>query len=110
MSEKEKKKEKSFTIETDKDEIPVEEIRELLGVVNKEIPGLIKGLFSALYSAETAEQYAQGIGTIYKTLTDQGLPEEMVREMVNKYADSINIIGKSLQNIDIGTKSKKGED
>jgi len=110
MSEKEKKKEKSFTIETDKDEIPVEEIRELLGVVNKEIPGLIKGLFSALYSAETAEQYAQGIGTIYKTLTDQGLPEEMVREMVNKYADSINIIGKSLQNIDIGSKGKKDED
>ena len=113
MSEKEKKekkKERSFTIETDEDKIPVEEISELLGVVNKEIPGLIKGLFSALYSAETAEQYANGIGTIYKTLTEQGLPEDMVRDMVSKYADSINIIGKSLQNIEVGSKSKKYSD
>ena len=110
MSEKEKKKERSFTIESNKDEIPIEEISELLGVINKEIPGLIKGLFSALYSAETAEQYAKGIGTIYKTLHEQGLPEDMIVAMVNKYADSINIIGKAMQNIDFDTKSKRRED
>lgn len=108
MSE-EKTKEKKIKIEKDSDDIPVEDIKELLGVINKEIPGLIKGLLSALYSAETAEQFALGIGTIYKTLTEQGLPEDMVLAMVNKYADSINIIGKAMQNIDITTK-KKHED
>lgn len=107
MSE-EKKKEKHFKIEKDSgDEIPIEDIKELLGVVNQEIPGLIKGLLNALYSAETAEQYALGIGTIYKTLTEQGLPEDLVLSMVNKYADSINIIGKAMQNINIDTKKKQ---
>ncbi len=105
----ETKKETRIKIEKDSDDIPVEDIKELLGVINEEIPGLIKGLFNALYSAETAEQYALGIGTIYKTLTEQGLPEDMVRNMVDKYADSINIIGKAMQNINIDTK-KKHED
>ncbi len=105
MSE-EKKKEKRITVEKVSDDIPIEDIKELFGVINQEIPGLIKGLLNALYSADTAEQFALGIGTIYKTLTEQGLPEDMVKAMVNKYADSINIIGKAMQNINIDTKKK----
>lgn len=108
MSE-EKKKEKRIKIEKDSDDIPIEDIKELFGVINQEVPGLIKGLLNALYSAETAEQFALGIGTIYKTLTEQGLPDDLVLAMVNKYADSINVIGSAMQNININTK-KKHED
>lgn len=102
MSEKQQEE-----IKIEKDEIPVEEIKELLKMVNEEIPGLIRGLLSSLYASETAEQYAKGIATIYKTLNEQGLPPEMVETMVMKYADSINIIGKAMQNIDFSTKKKK---
>lgn len=110
MPEKEKERKKGFTIEKDSDEIPVEELKELFGVINSEIPDLIRNLFASLYDAKTAEQYAQGIGTIYKSLTDQGLPPEMVERLVDKYADSINILGKALQNIDIETKKKRDDD
>ncbi|MHA1212764.1 MAG: hypothetical protein ACTSSH_09910 [Candidatus Heimdallarchaeota archaeon] len=92
MSEEEPTKKKT-------DEIPVEDIKELMEVINKEVPGLIRGLFTSLYDAETAEQYAKGIATIYKTLTEQGLPTEMVDKLVMKYADSINILGSVMKNI-----------
>ncbi|HUU78292.1 MAG TPA: hypothetical protein VMX55_08090 [candidate division Zixibacteria bacterium] len=110
MSEKEEKKAR-VTIGEGSDEIPVEDLKELFKVIGEEIPDLITGLFKALYSAETADQYAKGIATIYKTLSEQGLPEEMVLRMVDKYADSINILGKALQNIDFdATKKKKKEE
>ena len=105
MSEKERKK--GITIERDSDEIPVEELKELFGVINAEIPDLIRNLFASLYDAKTAEQFALGIGTIYKNLTEQGLPPEMVERLVDKYADSINILGNTLKNIDFETKRKK---
>jgi hypothetical protein len=103
---------KEYDIKIDKknDEIPVEDIRDILKVVNEEVPGLITGLFKALYSAETAEQYALGIGTIYKTLTEQGLPKEMIEKLVLKYSDSINIVGNAMKNIDIDTKKRSKDD
>ncbi|NHJ03664.1 MAG: hypothetical protein EAX90_02495 [Candidatus Heimdallarchaeota archaeon] len=109
MSEKEEKKTR-VTIGEGSDEIPVEDLRELFKVIGQEVPDLITGLFKALYSAETADQYAKGVATIYKTLTEQGLPEEMVLRMVDKYADSINILGNALQNIDFETKKKKRDE
>jgi hypothetical protein len=101
MSENERKKSKS-------DEIPVEDIKEILQVVGTEVPGLIRSLMASIYSAEIAEQYAKGVGTIYKTLKEQGIPEEMLEKLVMKYADSINILGKAMQNINVG--KEKDED
>ena len=89
------------------EEIPIEDIRELMSMANKELPLLIKGLFSSLYDVETAEQYAKGIATIYKTLNEQGLPKEMIDQLVMKYADSINILGNALKKVNI---KKKAED
>ena len=109
MSEKEEKKAR-IRVEKDSDEIPVEDIKEIFQVLGAEIPGLITGLFRALYSAETAEQYAKGVATIYKTLSEQGLPEDMVLRMVDKYADSINIVGNALQKMDIKTDRKKKDE
>ena len=101
---------KKIKIEKSTDEIPVEDIRDILKVVNEEVPSLITGLFKALYSAETAEQYAKGIGTIYKTLSEQGLPEDMIEKLVLKYSDSINIVGNAMKNIDINKTSKDEDD
>ncbi len=92
---------KEIKIKKKSDEIPVEDLKELFSVINQEVPDLIRNLFTSLYSAETAEQYAKGIATIYKTLTEQGLPEEMVDKLTMKYANSMDILGKALQNIDI---------
>ncbi|MEA2070816.1 MAG: hypothetical protein U9O98_05940 [Asgard group archaeon] len=108
MSEKES--EKKIKIETDSDEIPVEDIRKLLQMVNKEIPDLIKGLFSSLYSIDTAKNYGEGIATIYQTLEEKGLPKEMIEKLVMKYADSINLIGNAMQKIDFDKKKEEEEE
>lgn len=102
--------EKEISIKKEKDEIPVEDIREILSIVNKELPTLIKGLFTSLYNVESAEQYAKGIAAIYKTLTEQGLPKEMVEKLVMNYSESINLLGSALKNIDISTRKGKSED
>ncbi|NHK30550.1 MAG: hypothetical protein FK730_04320 [Asgard group archaeon] len=106
MSEKEKVKE----TKKEKDEIPVEDIKEILSIVNKELPILIKGLFTSLYNAESAEQYAKGIAVIYKTLKEQKLPDEMVEKLVMNYSESINLLGSALKNIDIRSDKKISED
>lgn len=98
---------KEIKIEKTGDEIPVEDLRELFGVINQEVPDLIKNLFASLYNAETAEQYAKGIATIYKTLTEQGLPQEMVEKLTMKYANSMDILGKAMEN---KFKDRKGEE
>ena len=97
---------KEIKIEKKGDEIPVEDLR----VINQQIPDLIRNLFASLYDAETAEQYAKGIATIYKTLTEQGLPEEMVEKLTMKYANSMDFIGKAMENIDIRGDKKEEED
>ncbi|MHA1302782.1 MAG: hypothetical protein ACTSQE_06010 [Candidatus Heimdallarchaeaceae archaeon] len=74
-----------------------EEVKEILSVVSTEVPALIKNIFSSLYSAEMAVEYGKGIGQLYQQLKDQGLPEDMIRDIVMKYADSINIIGEAVR-------------
>jgi hypothetical protein len=107
--EEQEKQKKKVKIESNKDEIPVEDIKEILNVVGTEIPTIIKGLFSSLYDAKTAEQYAEGIGIIYKRLTEQGLPQEMVEKLVMRYSDSINILGKAMEGIDFGSNKVEGK-
>ncbi len=70
-----------------------DEVREILQAVSTEIPDLIKGIFTALYSSETAMEYGKGIGSLYKELKEQGLPEEMVRKIISDFASNVNILG-----------------
>ncbi|NHJ46701.1 MAG: hypothetical protein FK733_02825 [Asgard group archaeon] len=111
MSDKKDKKKTEINIGgKERDEIPVEDIKDILTVVNEQLPILIKGLFSSLYDAKSAEQYAQGIATIYKTLTEQGLPPEMIEKLVMNYSESLNVIGTALKNIDVRTDRKNEDD
>lgn len=97
----------------EKEEIEVEvkksdakEVKEILEVVSKEVPALIKNIFSSLYSADIAIEYGKGIALLFKELKEQGLPEDMIRDIVMKYANSINLIGNAI-NIDTDKMKKK---
>lgn len=92
---------KEIKVEKKGDDIPVEDLKELFSVINMEVPNLIRNLFASLYDAKTAEQYAKGLATIYKNLLEEGLPEEMIEKLVMKYANSIDVLGSALQNIDV---------
>lgn len=73
-----------------------EEIREILNVVSTEVPALVKNIFSALYDPEIAGNFGKGIGALYQQLKEQGLPEDMIREIVMNFSESFNIVGKAL--------------
>jgi hypothetical protein len=62
-----------------------DEIREILGVVSSEVPGLLKGLRDILYSREAAENMADAVGTFYRKLVEAGIPREDAMEMTRGY-------------------------
>ncbi len=73
------------------------EIKELLGAVSGEVPALIKNIFSAIYDPEIATNYGKGIVALHEQLTGQGLPEDMVREIIMNFSKSFDIVGKALK-------------
>ncbi len=76
----------------DSDEIPdPEQIKDIIRAVGEDIPALLNAVKDALYSPESAKQFAESIGTFYTELLNQGVPEEMATEMTEKYASSLNI-------------------
>ena len=89
-----KKDKKKVKINTDGDD--PEEIREILQVVSTEVPALVKNIFTALYDPEIAENFGKGVGALYKQLKEQGLPEDMIKEIVMNFSESFNIVGKAL--------------
>lgn len=97
MNEKKEKKDKP---------IEAEEFKEILSAVSTEIPTLIKSIFSSLYSADMATEFGKSIGHLYQELRDKELPEDMIREIVLKYASSINVIGEAVKS---ETTKKKDE-
>ncbi len=69
----------------DKKMTDAEEIREILTAVSDSIPQLISSLFESIFNEKSATNLAISIGTLYSKLKEQGLPEDMIREIVNKY-------------------------
>lgn len=83
------------------------EIKELLGAVSGEVPALIKNIFSAIYDPEIATNYGKGIVALHQQLSDQGLPEDMVREIVMNFSKSFDIVGKAMKD---GVKVRSDDD
>ncbi len=82
----------------------VGELKEILQAVSTEIPDLIKGIFGSLYSSEIAIEYGKGVGSLYKELKDQGLPEEMIRKIISDFTSNVNILGNIKVNKDRSSK------
>jgi DNA gyrase/topoisomerase IV subunit A len=81
--EKGKKKEKE----------DVEELREVLGVVSKEVPSLIKGIIGSVFSEETGRDMGKAAAAFYKQLKDAGMPEETAVRMTEKYVSVFTSLG-----------------
>ncbi|MEF8848720.1 MAG: hypothetical protein V5A68_06255 [Candidatus Thermoplasmatota archaeon] len=68
-----------------------EKIKEILDVVSKKVPGLLKELSSLLYSADRAKQYAKAAAIFYKELKDAGMSEEEAYELTKQYLSTLNL-------------------
>jgi hypothetical protein len=71
----------------------VEELREILGVVSKEVPALIKSLISSVFSEETGRSMGKAAAAFYKELKDSGIPNDAALEMTENYMSTFTSFG-----------------
>ena len=99
--EKEKKKEK---IED------AEEIREILGVVSKEVPALIKSIIGSVFSEEAGRDMGKAAAAFYKELKEAGMPEETAVRMTENYVSVFTSLGDVMKNAVSGKHKVKDEE
>jgi hypothetical protein len=75
-----------------KSEMPeADQIKEILSVVSKEVPGLLKELAGVLYSPEQAKKFGLAGATFYKELKAAGMTDKQAFELTNQYMSTMNI-------------------
>jgi hypothetical protein len=95
--EKEKRKEKG-------EKEDVEELREVLGVVSKEVPALIKSIIASVFSEDAGRDMGKAAAAFYKELKDAGMPEETAVKMTENYISVFTSLGDILKGV--GKKGK----
>ncbi|MEM3700757.1 MAG: hypothetical protein QXL57_07840 [Candidatus Bathyarchaeia archaeon] len=105
MSYEEKKKER---------EKDIEELKDVLSVVSREVPNLIKSILNSVFSEETGRDMGKAAAAFYKELKEAGVPEETAVKMTENYISVFTSLGDILKGIGGERKlviaSEKGED
>ena len=86
----------------EKEEIPVEEIKELLKAVSTEIPTLVKSVIGSVFSEEAGRNMGKAAGAFYKELVDSGIPQDVAVKMTEKYMSVFTNLGELLKGMGKG--------
>jgi len=76
-----------------KEESDAQEVKEILEAVRDTIPDLIKGIVDALYSAQSAEDFAKQVANFYKSMIEAGMSNEQAFELTKEFMESRDIVG-----------------
>jgi len=87
----------------------VEELRELLSVVSKEVPNLIKSIIASVFSEEAGRDMGKAAAAFYKELKEAGLPEEIAIKMTENYVSVFTSLGDVMKKAVSGKESIRGE-
>jgi hypothetical protein len=91
--------------------IEPENIKELLGVVSSEVPGLIKNILASVFSEEAGRSMGKAAAAYYKELKNGGLPDQVAVKLTEDYMRTFTSIGDMLRSAGRGSWSGKvGED
>lgn len=93
-----------------KKEEDVDQLKEVLGVVSKEVPGLIKGIIGSVFSEEAGRDMGKAAAAFYKQLKDAGMPEETAVKMTENYVSVFTSLGDVMKNAVGGKREFKGEE
>jgi hypothetical protein len=74
-----------------------EDIADILSVVSDKVPGLIKGLVSAVFSEESARSMAKAAAAYYKELKAGGFPDDLALKMTQDYVGVFTKIGEVIK-------------
>jgi hypothetical protein len=88
----------------------VEELREVLRVVSKEVPALIKGIIASVFSEEAGRDMGRAAASFYKELKEAGMPEEVAVKMTENYISTFTSLGEIMKKAVSGEKGIKGKD
>jgi hypothetical protein len=88
----------------------VEELREVLSVVSKEVPALIKGIIASVFSEEAGRDMGKAAAAFYKQLKEAGMPEETAVKMTENYVSVFTSLGDVMKRAVSGEKKVKGEE
>jgi hypothetical protein len=88
----------------------VEELREVLRVVSKEVPALIKGIIASVFSEEAGRDMGRAAASFYKELKEADMPEEVAVKMTENYISTFTSLGEIMKKAVSGEKGIKGKD
>jgi hypothetical protein len=82
-----------------------EEVKEILGVVSTEIPSLIKGIITSVFSEEAGKNMGRAAGSFYQELKESGIPEDVAVKMTEDYIGIFTSLGDVLKSFTSGKQS-----
>lgn len=82
-----------------KHKIEAEEIKELLEIVSKELPALIKGIVATVFSEEAGRNMGKAVVAYYQELKNGGIPENVALKMTEDYMKTFTSLGGMLDNL-----------
>jgi hypothetical protein len=88
----------------------VEELKEVLSVVSKEIPALIKGIIGSVFSEEAGRDMGKAAAAFYKQLKEAGMPEETAVKMTENYISVFTSLSDVMKRAVSGEHKVKGEE
>jgi len=87
-----------------------EEIKQILGVVSKEVPALIRSIIASVFSEEAGRDMGKAAGAFYKELKNSGMPDETAVKMTENYISVFTSLGEVMKKAVSGQKGAKGDE
>ena len=90
-----------------------EELKEILSVVSKEIPGMIKSVMESVFSEDTGRNMGRAAGAYFKELKGAGLPDDIAIKMTQDYMKTFTNLGEVFKNFsrfDMHRRDKNAEE
>ncbi len=76
-----------------------EEVKEILSVVSKEIPALIRGIIGSVFSEEAGRDMGRAAAAFYSELKEGGMPEDVAVKMTENYIGTFTSLGDVLKSM-----------
>ena len=79
-----------------------EEVREILSVVSKEVPALIKSLIASVFSEDAGRNMGKAAAAFYTELKNSGISNDVALKMTEDYMSTFTSIGNVFKHIGKG--------
>jgi len=94
--------------EKKKAKMNAEDVKQILGVVSTEVPGLIKSIIASVFSEEAGRSMGKAAAAFYKELKDGGMPDAVAVKMTEDYISVFTSLGDIMKKTGGGGKIQLG--